>query len=75
MWVTRKPRSLEDEIGAPITWIPITPRNPSKLTAHKFVKGKWVKLCYVKCVPWPEKFAEMAEVPKFKPRPMDWFSA
>ena len=37
-------------------WFPVSRDNPSKLTAHKFVDGEWVRLSYCKFVPWPERF-------------------
>lgn len=47
---------LEQIHGAPIGWFPVSERNPSKLTAHKFVNGEWIRLCYSKIVAWPEAF-------------------
>lgn len=32
-------------------WIPTKPDNPTKLQAHKLVKGKWEPLSIVKFVP------------------------
>jgi hypothetical protein len=53
--------TLEEIHGAPTTWIPISARNPSKLTAHKFVDGKWLPLSNCRFVAWPEKFPVMVE--------------
>ena len=44
----------EEFVKKPVTWLPIKPSNPSKLTAHYFENGKWVRLPYVKFIPWPE---------------------
>lgn len=42
--------------GYPETWIPVHESNPSKLTLHRFVKGKWQATSFAKCVAWPEAF-------------------
>lgn len=49
-------RPIEEIFKEPIGWFPTSPSNPSKLIAHKFVNGEWIKLSYAKFVPWPEAF-------------------
>jgi hypothetical protein len=50
---------LGEKEGKVVGWFAVSPHNPSKLTAHWFDNGEWVRTCFVRFATWPEKFPDV----------------